>query len=778
MELSSELKARAAAAMPQLSDELGGAAGAIGFDLHGAARCDGAVFLVGDGEKRQLLLLHDIGGASGGSGTNGTNVVNGANDKNYEGSAGTRSGDMPYGVTRIDIERGTEFSCREEVGSVCLEYRDRSGDHLLCRADMSCIKLYSGAAMRLSIWADGGVYDSSFELRSRMVCPKCGKQYGEESTVCPYCADKGKYFRRLWREARSSHLIIYISVLLYLVAAVFDVVSPIFTRVLTDDYMNAGEMKPLSGFLLTVGMMFGVGVLSRIVSVIRSVLLAHAGNRVTVNLRNLIFSHIMKLSIGDIGRRKVGYLMRRVSGDTNVLKNFLVNDIGQLVQMAVTFIGIGVFLFSYSPAIALAILLPIPFIYILHHRFNRSIMPRFIRMWIASADASTVMHDIFSGIRVVKSYGRERAESVRYERFIARERDIKKQTEQRYGIFMPILQFLMGAGQFFILWYMGRGILRGDMTLGYMQQISSYVSMLYTPLFWFSSFLRKIVNVSTSVVKMYEIIDEESDMKESENPVERRIDGSISVHNVSFGYGRGDVLRGVSLDIKPGETIGIVGRSGVGKTTLINLIMHMYDVSDGSIMIDGVDIRDYSGRCLRSQIGAVLQETFLFGGTVYENIAYAKPDATRREVITAAKLSGAHKFIMQMSDGYNTRIGEGGMTVSGGERQRISIARALLHDPRILILDEATSALDTETEREIQRSLAYLSKGRTTIAIAHRLSTLRNATRLVVLDKGSVAEVGTHDELMEKHGIYYSLVCAQRNMNRISKQTDGAGGNE
>ena len=206
--------------------------------------------------------------------------------------------------------------------------------------------------------------------------------------------------------------------------------------------------------------------------------------------------------------------------------------------------------------------------------------------------------------------------------------------------------------------------------------------------------------------------------------------------------------------------------------------MRMYDVSDGSIRIDGVDIRDYSGRCLRSQIGAVLQETFLFGGTVYENIAYAKPDATRREVITAAKLAGAHNFIMRMSDGYNTRIGEGGMTVSGGERQRISIARALLHDPRILILDEATSALDTETEREIQRSLAYLSKGRTTIAIAHRLSTLRNATRLVVLDKGGVAEVGTHEELMKKHGIYYGLVCAQRDMNRISKQTEGAGGNE
>lgn len=778
MELGSEIKSRAAAALPELAEEIGGAAGAIGFDLSAAERCDGAIFLVGDGERRQLLLIADIGGRT--ESGNKSEIYNkaGSDSEPTSGGSAAQYGSAVGDTSRIDVERGTVFTCRDDVGSVCLEYKDSNGEHLLCRADMSYAKLYAGAALRLGIWADGGIYDDSYEQRSRKVCPKCGMPYKQGSSVCPRCAEKGKYFRRLWREARSSHFIIYISVLLYLVSAAFDIVSPIFTRVLTDDYINADDMPPISGFLVTVAMMFGVGVLSRIVTVVRSVLLARAGNRVTVDLRNLIFSRIMKLSIGDIGRRKVGYLMRRVSSDTAVLKNFLVNDIGQAIEMAVMFIGVGIFLFSYSPAIALAILLPMPLIYMLNHRFNRFIWPRFLRSWIASANASTVMHDIFSGIRVVKSYGRERAESVRYERYVAKERDMKLITDRWYSVVMPILQFLMGAGQFFILWYMGRGILRGDMTLGYMQQISSYITMLYSPLFWFSSFLRKLVNVSVSVVRIYEIVDEEGDMKESEHPVERNITGEISVNNISFGYEHGDVLRGVSLDIMPGETIGIVGRSGVGKTTLINLIMRMYDVSDGSIRIDGVDIRDYSGRCLRSQIGAVLQETFLFGGTVYENIAYAKPDATRREVITAAKLAGAHNFIMRMSDGYNTRIGEGGMTVSGGERQRISIARALLHDPRILILDEATSALDIETEREIQRSLAYLSKGRTTIAIAHRLSTLRNATRLVVLDKGGVAEVGTHEELMKKHGIYYGLVCAQRDMNRISKQTEGAGGNE
>ena len=222
------------------------------------------------------------------------------------------------------------------------------------------------------------------------------------------------------------------------------------------------------------------------------------------------------------------------------------------------------------------------------------------------------------------------------------------------------------------------------------------------------------------------------------------------------------------MHVKPGEFIGLVGKSGVGKSTLINLIMRMYDVDEGSICIDGVDVRNISQESLRRQMGVVLQETFLFTGSIWQNLTYAKPNATREEVIEAAKMAGAHEFIVRLPDGYNTYVGERGHTLSGGERQRIAIARALLHNPRILILDEATSALDTQTEKLIQDALASLSSGRTTIAIAHRLSTLRNATRLVVLNEGTVAEVGTHDELMAKEGIYYGLVMAQREMTKMN----------
>jgi ATP-binding cassette subfamily B protein len=280
---------------------------------------------------------------------------------------------------------------------------------------------------------------------------------------------------------------------------------------------------------------------------------------------------------------------------------------------------------------------------------------------------------------------------------------------------------------------------------------------------------RMFMRMMVSLTRVYDIIDENVDVADGQEQKLEGIEGYIDINHIAFGYTAGEeVLRDVDLHVKPGEFIGLVGKSGVGKSTLINLVMRMYDVDEGSICIDGVDVRNISQESLRRQMGVVLQETFLFTGSIWQNLTYAKPNATREEVINAAKMAGAHEFIVRLPDGYNTYVGERGHTLSGGERQRIAIARALLHNPRILILDEATSALDTQTEKLIQDALASLSSGRTTIAIAHRLSTLRNATRLVVLNEGGVAEVGTHDELMAKEGIYYGLVMAQREMTKMN----------
>ena len=345
-----------------------------------------------------------------------------------------------------------------------------------------------------------------------------------------------------------------------------------------------------------------------------------------------------------------------------------------------------------------------------------------------------------------------------------------------------MLGFIVGVGEFLVLYFGAQSVLYGinpelgysiigePLTLGEFTQIMSYIGFIYGPLRWLSFLPRTIAEAVTSMAKINEILYEDPDIKDKENAVSPEIEGNISFVNATFGYKSYEpVLKNISLDIKKGEMVGLVGHSGVGKSTLINLIMRLYDLNSGKLLIDGTDIRDISKETLCLNIGTVFQETFLFAGSIYDNIVYAKPDATPEEVFAAAKIANAHEFIVKLPDAYNTVVGENGYSLSGGERQRVAIARAILRDPKILILDEATASLDTETESKIQEALQRLTKGRTTIAIAHRLSTLRNADRLIVLEKGKVAEQGTHEELMKNRGIYFNLVMAQRQTTKMAE---------
>ncbi len=678
------------------------------------------------------------------------------------------NGDVTEKVMISNIEK---FEYRAYVGLAGVEYTLDGKTHILCKDGASSGGRFSNVVKRLNLYLESGKYGALNLYDVGKVCPNCLKPYGKNSSICKNCTSKKQIFKRVGGLVGPYAKGLAVAVLLFFAATGVNLLSPYVNKILVDGYITGkkAELSVLAPYLLVILSMLGIYLINYLITIVRNLLMMRLGMKFIIDLRGRVFEKIHQLSLASIGRRTNGELMNRITRDTSHLESFIIAQLPNLMQEILLIVTVGTFLFIYEPMIALLVLVPIPLVVVALRSFNRFMHKNYRRQWQAGDKSTSVLFDIFSGIRIVKAFGTEKREESRYDEAIKNEKDIQVKNELMYNAVNPFLNIVFSLSGFFLLYYTGNAILGGKMTFGEASMISSYISLIYGQIGWLSSLPRILTDAYTSMINVFDILDEVPEVTDKENADEFKIYGNIRLEDVSFGYDEnGDVLKNINLDIKSGEMIGIVGKSGVGKSTLINLIMRMYDVGSGSIKIDGVDIRDISQHSLRSQIGAVLQENFLFSGTIYNNIAYAKPGCTKREVIEASKAAGVHEFVVKLPDGYNTYVGEKGHTLSGGERQRVAIARALLHDPRILILDEATSALDTETEKSIQETVQKLIAGRTTIAIAHRLSTLRNATRLVVLDKGKVAEVGTHEELLKKHGIYYGLVMAQRQMSKLS----------
>lgn len=659
----------------------------------------------------------------------------------------------------LELKQLEHISSPGCVGSVEIIARTAGGEELLlARATAKCAPDAGGfvRAVNRRLRRMTGTVSDGAERKKEAALPKTSAKSA---------------LLRLAKLAKPEFGFIALTILFFIASTAVSLIIPRINRWMVDDYIqNPGGSALLAGFVGVVMSLLAFNLAGRLFGMARTWFLTVAGNRLVVRLRDTVFRRVQAMSVGSIYRMTSGELMKRVNGDTARIKNFIVDVLPSVLEQGLLLLAVSFYLFTVDWRLALMILLPAPIITLAFRMTWRFIRQLTRRTRDLNARGNAVLHDVFSGIRVVKAYGMERREEERFVSMAASERDSQLRQEKVWALLMPVLNFLMGIGEFVLLYFVGSRMLTGEMTAGEMSQLSSYAGMIYSPLAVLIRVPRQLAAAAVSLSNVFGLLDAPIDIPDSQTPViPETLRGEVEIDHVSFGYGDGDeVLRDVSLHIAPGEFIGLVGRSGVGKSTLINLLMRMYDVDDGAIRLDGVDIREIPQSELRRHMGVVLQENFLFAGSVWQNLTYAKPDATRDEVIRAAKYAGAHSFIVNLPDGYNTTIGERGYTLSGGERQRLAIARALLHDPKLLILDEATSALDTETEKLIQEALAVLTRGRTTVAIAHRLSTLRGATRLVVLDGGRVAETGTHDELMEKKGIYYGLVMAQREMSKMA----------
>ena len=612
------------------------------------------------------------------------------------------------------------------------------------------------------------IVEASFEKQFR-VCPKCGRTLIRPGAPCMNCQSKEKVIQKLGRYILPYKGILAACMLLAVVTTAVSLVPPYMTKVLVDSVLpnrdKSGLLQCVLVLLLSHFVHYGIGA-------IRSHFMRVTGDRIMTDIRNDVYKKAQKLQMRFYDRTSTGSVINRISHDSQAINTFMMRVTQEVVVQFFLLIGIIVIMFVMNWQLTLLALIPVPFVVMGSRTFGKKVRPFYRRSWRQWSAVTSIMTDTIPGIRVIKAFASENRSVEKFTKANGNwlQTDIK--ASRIITLFPNVVGFAVTCGSL-LIWGVGGNwvIERPDfISAGLLVSFISYTSMFYGPVNFFANFNDSYQSFINAAERLMDIIDAEPENDFSGGKHPEKLHGMIEFRNVNFSFERSKkTLSDVSFVIEPGDIVGIVGTTGAGKSTIINLLMRYYDHYDGEILVDDINIRDIDMSFYRSELGYVQQEPMMFHDTIYQNIAYGYEKATPEEVIHAADVANAHSFISRLPDGYDTVLGERGVGLSGGERQRLSIARAVLKNPSILLFDEATASVDSETEHQIQEAIEQMIQGRTTLMVAHRLSTLRKANKIIVVDRGRILEMGTPEELMEKKGKYYKLIQIQTMSAEIQK---------
>jgi len=566
--------------------------------------------------------------------------------------------------------------------------------------------------------------------------------------------------------------ILAVTLMLFTLTAI-DMVFPAIIRQIIDIGVLGGQPSFIA---MSAGILLGLGVFKALVNFGNRFTAESLAHTVAFDLRNQLYNHIQRLSFSYHDHTASGQLISRVIEDVRSLQNFTGQGVVELTRVIVLMIGIILILIITNPLLALISLIPMVPLTLMNTNFGKRVGKLFLSVDQSQGELSSRLQENVNGVQVVRAFAREQFE---IERFNTANKELYKRQIQVVKMMartMPTSSLFVGFSTLLILWVGGTMVLNDQLTLGQLVAFNSYILMLSGPAQQLSWLINSAGETSAGLQRTFEVLDHSSEIRSPANPlVNPNLRGEVTFENVSFRYAneKAQALHDINLTVQPNQIVALIGPTGSGKTSIVNLIPRFYDVSRGAVKIDGVDVRQMDLKTLRNQIGIVLQTSLLFSATIRENIAYGRPDATMEQIIAAAQAAQAHEFIMEMPKGYETVVGERGVTLSGGQRQRVAIARAILMDPRILILDDSTSSVDTQTEHLIQQALQRLMQGRTTFVIAQRLSTVRQANLIVVLNQGRIVQLGTNTELLAQPGLYREIYNLQlRDQERFQEEME------